>query len=172
MSISKFAARRRGFTLIELLIVIVVIAILALIVIPKLMNASRLAKEASLKANLTTLRHATEQFSADCGDYPSGLDQLTVAAGGVPTLANGTTCPAGVYKGPYLTGQGGVGGGSIPLNPFASSTVNQTTADAWVVGTAVGTGADAWVYNETGDQGMIYSGVNGTCLDGTPFAEL
>ncbi len=66
MTFPVVAARRRGFTLIELLIVIVVIAILALIVIPRVMGASRKAKESSLRGNLQELRNGLEQFQADC----------------------------------------------------------------------------------------------------------
>ncbi len=80
MSISAFAARRRGFTLIELLIVIVVIAILALIVIPRVMGASRKAKEATLKGNLHEIRNALEQFQADTGGYPTTANLIDIVA--------------------------------------------------------------------------------------------
>ena len=118
---SKFP-RRRGFTLIELLIVIVVIAILALIVIPKLMGASRKAKDSTLKANLVILRHAVEMFQADCGVYPvtgdNGLTDLTVVDPATLT----TSVPAGTYKGPYLSSQGGITTNpSIPRNPYVGA---------------------------------------------------
>ena len=114
--------RRRGFTLIELLIVIVVIAILALIVIPKLMGASRKAKDSTLKANLVILRNAVELYQTDCGSYPLG----TVFAGlTVKPLI--TDVPEGAWKGPYLNGQGGIGGASIPRNPYISASETDIT---------------------------------------------
>ena len=131
---SKFP-RRRGFTLIELLIVIVVIAILALIVIPKLMGASRKAKDSTLKANLVLIRSALETYQSDCGGYPSTLGGLTVAGTYYPT-GSGTAValPANVWKGPYLSAQGGIGGGSIPRNPYVTTA---TESDHWTyTGTA------------------------------------
>jgi type II secretion system protein G len=130
MSLSKLAARRRGFTLIELLIVIVVIAILSLIVIPKLMGASRKAKDATLKANLHIIRQAVEQFQADTGMYPSTLNDLTYAMADEASVmgyavvegegaAQEETVPAGTYKGPYLKASGAViAGTKVPVNPY------------------------------------------------------
>ena len=54
--------RRSGFTLIEVLIVIVVIAILAAIVVPRLLGAGREAREASLRAHLQEIRNALGLF--------------------------------------------------------------------------------------------------------------
>ena len=85
---SKLARTRKGFTLIEMLIVIVVIAILALIVIPRLLGAGRRAKESALRGDLQQLRNAIQQFEADCGDFPLTLDQL-VAANGAAIAGNG-----------------------------------------------------------------------------------
>lgn len=129
MSLSKFAARRRGFTLIELLIVIVVIAILALIVIPKLMGASRKAKDSTLKANLQILRNAIATYEADMGSYPTNTDlsQLYTA----PTGSLATT-----WKGPYLKAEGAIiGATAIPMNPYASSS---TVTDHWTYTAADG----------------------------------
>lgn len=123
MTLSTYAARRRGFTLIELLIVIVVIAILALIVIPRVMGAGRKAKEASLKGNLHQLRNAIEQFQSDTGCYPATLAALTLTAEpatGVDSAGTSVDIPAGSYKGPYLSAQGGLDNSGIPINPFWS----------------------------------------------------
>jgi prepilin-type N-terminal cleavage/methylation domain-containing protein len=85
--------RSKGFTLIEMLIVIVVIAILALIVIPRLLGAGRKAKEATLRGDLHQVRNAIQQFEADCGDYPSAISTLMTAAGRDPTCGRPTaTC--------------------------------------------------------------------------------
>ena len=126
MTCSKFAVRRRGFTLIELLIVIVVIAILALIVIPRVMGAGRKAKEATLKGNLHQLRNAIEQFDADTGAYPTALTDIVRAkadppATGVDESGNSVDIPAGSYQGPYLSPQGGVNNNGIPVNPFKNT---------------------------------------------------
>jgi general secretion pathway protein G len=122
-TMTKFAARRRGFTLIELLIVIVVIAILALIVIPRVMSAGRKARESTLKANLHQLRNALEQFQADCGLYPAAITDLTLAkasapANGVNEAGDSEVIPTGSYQGPYLSVSGGIGTTGIPVNPF------------------------------------------------------
>lgn len=123
MTYPKFAASRRGFTLIELLIVIVVIAILALVVIPKVMGAGRKAKEATLKANLHQLRNALEQFQADTGLYPINTTDLVALRSNPPpqgVTEGGVTqdIPAGTYQGPYLSPQGGINNSGLPVNPF------------------------------------------------------
>jgi general secretion pathway protein G len=111
--------KRRGFTLIEMLIVIVVIAILALIVIPRLLGAGRKAKEATLRGDLHQIRNAIQQFEADCGDYPASLAQLqTQPAGG--NGGTGIALDVNGWQGPYLrTPDGG-----MPKDPF-------TTAADW-----------------------------------------
>jgi type II secretion system protein G len=120
------AYRRRGFTLIELLIVISVIAILALIVVPKLMGAARKAKESALKGNLQQLRNAIEQFQSDTGEYPDTLADLVAATEGDVDA----TIPTGSYKGPYLSTKGGIGGAGLPMNPFADPK-STTLTDHW-----------------------------------------
>ena len=106
-----------GFTFIEMLIVIVVIAILAMIVIPRLMGAGRKAKEAALRGDLHQLRNAIQQFEADCGDYPSALSQVmtqptTGSAGG-----QGIALDVNAWQGPYLrTPDNG-----LPKDPFTES---------------------------------------------------
>ena len=129
----KVSQRRKGFTLIELLIVIVVIAILALIVIPRLMNASRKAKESALVANLQQIRGAVEAFHAESNYYPKTLvvlTQTTFAAGDMVDSAGAdapSTFPVSTLSGPYLKVDGTASG--IPNNPFAAAT--QAITDQW-----------------------------------------
>jgi type II secretion system protein G len=141
------AARRKGFTLIELLIVIVVIAILALIVFPRLMGASRRAKDSALKVNLRTLRNAIAQYEADCGFVPTALTDLT----GATTDA---TLPVTAYKGPYLKNEGAVidSSGGIPVNPYADASA---AIDVH------------WIYS-SGD--VIPAGLTGTDVDGKAYS--
>ena len=120
MSHAQHAARRRGFTLIELLIVIVVIAILALIVIPRLMGASRKAKDSTLKRNLHHLRNAVALYESDMGVYPTTLTDLYDSSG---------VTPLELWNGPYLKVEGAIiGTSAIPKNPYVDTT---TVTDHW-----------------------------------------
>ena len=65
-----------GFTLIELMIVLVVIAVLAGIVVPKYLDRIDEANETVLKQDLAGMRTAIDQFYRDKGNYPSGLSDL------------------------------------------------------------------------------------------------
>ena len=67
---------RRGFTLIELLVVISLISILAGIGLANYRSAITRAQEATLKENLFRMRDAIDQYYADKGQYPVGLDVL------------------------------------------------------------------------------------------------
>jgi general secretion pathway protein G len=114
---SRLASRKsKGFTLIEMLIVIVVIAILALIVIPRLLGAGRKAKEAALKGDLHQLRNAIQQFEADCGDYPAAITDLQTAPAAGSVGGNGIDLDVSAWQGPYLrTPDGG-----LPVDPFTT----------------------------------------------------
>jgi len=166
---SQTASRRRGFTLIELLIVIVVIAILALIVIPRVMGAGRKARESSLKANLHIVRNAIAQFQADTGLFPSQLSDLTLAKASAPTTGideagtTGVTVPTGTYQGPYLApNNGGINNSGIPANPFINP-------DA----TGYGTTSNHWTYPVSGSPGAIRAaGPSGNTSDGVAYTAL
>jgi type II secretion system protein G len=62
-------AWRRGFTLIELLIVVAIIAILAAIAVPNLMEAQVRAKVARAKADIRSMVTAIESYCVDNGRY-------------------------------------------------------------------------------------------------------
>jgi general secretion pathway protein G len=141
--------RRTGFTLIEVLIVIVVIAILAAIVIPRLLGAGRQAKEAALKATLQEMRNAVALFQAQCGCYPTNLsDMMGHTAPATGTKAGGGTINinADDYQGPYLT----TPDGEIPDDPIDPTAT--------------------WSY--TASLGELHSGASGSTLDGIPYSDL
>src|SRR5438876_2682844 len=60
---------RRGFTLIELLIVVVIIALLAAIAIPKFANTKEKAYIGAMKSDLRNLATAEEAFFYDSSDF-------------------------------------------------------------------------------------------------------
>jgi type II secretory pathway pseudopilin PulG len=59
-----------------LIVVVAVIGILATIALPALKNVPRRATEAVLKNDLRAMRDVIDQFYADQGNYPPGLDAL------------------------------------------------------------------------------------------------
>ena len=67
----------RGFTLVELLIVIIVVAVLAGIAIPKIATSVRRSKETALRQTLTQLRNAQIQFFHLYEAYPDDIEDFT-----------------------------------------------------------------------------------------------
>jgi len=99
----QFSARKRGFTLIELLVVILILAILAAMIVPRIVARTSDAKQAKALADLANLSKMIETFRLDCDRYPTteeGLNALREA----PADANG-------WKGPYSSKP-------IPLDPW------------------------------------------------------
>jgi len=138
MVFNILAARRKGFTLIEMLIVIVVIAILALIVIPRLMNAADRARGATYRSNLAMMQTALEQFHADCGVYPATLTDLyatavTGATYNVSTTTTGyTNWSSANFNGVYLKASNGISATIfLPVNPYVTQLATPTIASNW-----------------------------------------
>ncbi|HEV8411930.1 MAG TPA: prepilin-type N-terminal cleavage/methylation domain-containing protein [Gemmatimonadaceae bacterium] len=86
------AGKRAGFTLIELLIVVVIIAILAAIAIPKFQNTKGKAQLAAMKSDLRNLSTAEEAYMFDNGAYTGDITSLSYATspGVILTITNAT----------------------------------------------------------------------------------
>ena len=94
--------KNRGFTLIELMVVILILAILAALIVPKLIGHSDQAKVAKAAADVKTISDSLERFRIDTGRYPTdseGLQPLIQA----PSDVSG-------WNGPYIA--------TLPLDPW------------------------------------------------------
>jgi prepilin-type N-terminal cleavage/methylation domain-containing protein len=141
-------ARRNGFTLVEGLIVSLVIAILAMVTIPRIVGATRAAREAALQADLRLLRAAVAAFRIDVGRFPNALEQLidgSYREKPLPAQANGTPAPPDGYRGPYLT----TGDGQLLRDPI--------------------TGERSWGYDPS--TGYVWTDASGPALDGTSYTD-
>ena len=134
---------KKGFTLVELLIVIIIIAVLAAIAIPKFSNSSTRSKESSLRANLKLVRNAIDLFRADTNAYPADMAGLTTSTtSGLNTAAAKCTIAATDWRGPYLQ--------TVPVDPVSGSqmTYGTTATDVGTVkSSATGNGLDGTAYS-------------------------
>lgn len=136
---------KRGFTLVELLIVVIIIAVLAAIAIPKMANSQQRAKETSARQQLHILRDAVSSFEADTGRWPATLSDLSA-----------TTAPA----------QGLNGGGNLkPIDP-------NNWHGPYFVGPAVTSDIAPYIAYTTSSPGTgtVYCPLSGTALDGSSYS--
>jgi general secretion pathway protein G len=84
----------RGFTLIELLVVIVILAILAAVVIPRVIGRTEDARQAKALADITTIDGVMDQYKLDTGNYPDPNEGLAAL------ITNVSNNPK--WNGPYL----------------------------------------------------------------------
>ena len=68
--LKKFVKNKKGFTLIELVIVVAILGVLALLIVPNVMNRVSKAKETVLEANIKVINNAIKMYYAEQGDYP------------------------------------------------------------------------------------------------------
>jgi general secretion pathway protein G len=110
MNIRQANARRKGaaFTLIELLVVIIILAILAAVVIPRVIGRTEDARLAKATSDVSTLDGVLEHYKLDTGTYPStdeGLQALVTNVGNNerwngPYIKNGL--PTDPWGNPYM----------------------------------------------------------------------
>ncbi|MFC5475727.1 type II secretion system major pseudopilin GspG [Paraherbaspirillum soli] len=94
LSRRRQSLKQRGFTLLELLVVLLIIALLAGYVGPKLFSQVDKAKVKSTQAQMKSIGDALTQYRLDVGNYPTadqGLEALVKQPQGVEN-----------WYGPYL----------------------------------------------------------------------
>jgi general secretion pathway protein G len=90
--------KKRGFTLIEVLVVVAILAILAAIVVPRIMDRPDEAKRVAAKADIGAIVQALKLYRLDNGGYPT-TDQGLAALVQKPTT---NPVPGNWKQGGYL----------------------------------------------------------------------
>ena len=81
---AKYAPHVAGFTLIEVMVVVVILAILAAIVVPKVMSRPEQARVVKAKQDILAIQSALDLYKLDNGAYPT-TDQGLLALISKPT---------------------------------------------------------------------------------------
>lgn len=85
--------KNRGFTLIELMVVILILAILAALIVPKVVGRASDAKIAKATSDVAEIHGLLEQFRLDTDRYPTTQEGLQALETAPPNIKN--------WKGPY-----------------------------------------------------------------------
>ncbi|MEJ2142150.1 MAG: type II secretion system major pseudopilin GspG [Gammaproteobacteria bacterium] len=100
--------RQTGFTLIEIMVVVVILAILASVVVPKIMDRPDEARIAKAKQDIRAVESALGLYKLDNFSYPTtdqGLEALVTKPSGSPE-------PKNYKKGGYVK--------SVPKDPWGN----------------------------------------------------
>src|SRR5688572_2906303 len=95
--------RQAGFSLIELLLVLVILAVLAAVIVPKFTNRTEQARITAAKTDISMLESALDTYEIDNGGYPSteeGLQALVTQTGSA-TAWNGPYIKRGMPEDPW-----------------------------------------------------------------------
>jgi type II secretory pathway pseudopilin PulG len=90
---------------VELLIVIIIVAILAAVALPRISGSKERASDSAIRAQLTTYRNAVQRFYDDTGLYPFTLDHLyrtTAPPTGLNDFGVERALNASKWHGPYM----------------------------------------------------------------------
>mgnify|MGYP003573357500 CR=1 FL=1 len=133
---SRNAVVRKGFTLIELMAVVLILAILAGVALPKFFNYQNQAKEASCKGTLGGVRAGIANFYANSA--------ITTGTAAYPTLAELT--------------DGSTMQESLPENPYNNSADVAAVLSAAAAARTVA-GVNGWNYYDGGgaDPALFYA---------------
>lgn len=138
------ARRRPGFTLIEVLIVVVIMAVLAAMIVPRFIDSAEDSKDSVLRFNLHSLRTQIQLYKIHHqGLTPAlrtrQLPQLTAATNAAGDI--GLAGPSFPY-GPYIVT-------AMPDNPYNGF---NTVAPATSVPPTAEVSNAGWQYDETSGQ--------------------
>jgi len=109
------SAKRLGFTLIELMLVLVILATLSAIVVPKFTGQSKKAKVTAAKTQISHLALALDAFEVDLGRYPTNVE-------GLRALVEKPASDSDEWRQPYLSG-------NVPLDPWGNEYVYRCPGD-------------------------------------------
>jgi general secretion pathway protein G len=104
-------SKKRAFTLIEMLVVVLILAILAALIVPRVVNRTGDAKRAKAASDVSVLSGLLSQYRVDNDNFPTteeGLSALRVA----PSGANN-------WRGPYTQKE-------IPTDPWGNDYVYES----------------------------------------------
>ena len=163
--------KERAFTLVEILIVVVLLAVLAVVVLPLVAGSSISAKESALALDLQMLRRYVLVYKSQhleiAPGYPDGdttqtpteqtfIDQITLSSNsGGQTAAIGTL---NFPRGPYLM--------KIPVNPLNHKDTIQVLDDAANFPVNAD-GSHGWIYKPATSE--VKADCGGTDDRGKPY---
>jgi general secretion pathway protein G len=95
---------QEAFTLIELLLVMVILAVLASVVVPRFAGRGEQARRTAAKSDIKTIGLLLNAFEIDCGRYPSSQEGLQALVEQPANVKN--------WQGPYVEN------GKLPVDPW------------------------------------------------------
>jgi len=149
--------RKKGFTLIELMIVLAIIAILAVVLIPKAGLMKDSAKNAGVTTNVNSVRALLESKTAD-GTYYSGKDTDSTKL--VSALTTATAAPNEIVN-PFDKTRNVV---TATTSAATTSVLVKVSASTTALTTDIGVTNEGTVYIYVGTNQFYIFGVNS---DGT-----
>ena len=124
--------RRRGFTLPEVLVTITIVAVLAAVVVPAVLNQVGKGDTAGLAGDVQALRTAISNFTTDTRQYPKNIEDLISPITTSRTDLFGTlytNSAVNAWKGPYFPTSQSVGA----TGTYATTAFNLTINSAFEV---------------------------------------
>jgi general secretion pathway protein G len=110
--------KRKGFTLIELLVVILILAILAALIVPRVVGRASDAKRAKAASDIATLSQLLQQYRLDNDKLPTAEQGLNALVANPGDTQN--------WRGPYISK-------SLPTDPWGNEYIYDVDGENFLI---------------------------------------